>query len=84
VFHAYVYGGVPPVGSETVTVPSFPPKHLTLVNAVAVTFVIGLGWKTVALAVVEDPFESDTVTVYTPAFNPVAVLPLCTGFVFHV
>jgi hypothetical protein len=73
VFHKYVYGGVPPLGLVTVTLPLFPPKQPTFVKVEAITLVIALGCVTVVLAVVIDPLESVTVTVYTPAFNPVAV-----------
>jgi hypothetical protein len=63
VFHEYVYGGVPPVGFDTVTLPFFPPIHQTFVTVEAITLVIGLGCVTVALEVVVQPFESVTVTV---------------------
>jgi hypothetical protein len=40
VLHEYVYGGVPPVGVVTVTLPLLPPKHPTFVTVDALTFVM--------------------------------------------
>ena len=37
VFHEYVYGGVPPVGFDTVTLPLFHPKQPTFVTVEAMT-----------------------------------------------
>jgi hypothetical protein len=39
---------------------------------------------TVVVAVVVQPFESVTVTVYVPAARPVAVCVVCTGTVFQL
>jgi hypothetical protein len=43
VLHEYVYGGVPPVGVVTVTLPLLPPKHPTFVTVDALTFDITCG-----------------------------------------
>jgi hypothetical protein len=72
--HAYVYGAVPPA-TVTVAEPLLPPKQVTFVEAEMLA--VGppeLG--TFAIAVVVHPRESVTVTVYEPASNPDAVVPV--------
>jgi hypothetical protein len=72
--HAYVIGAVPPT-TTTVAEPLLPPKQETFV--VAETEADGPPEFTmVAVAVVEQPCASVTVTVYGPASNPVAVAPV--------
>jgi hypothetical protein len=63
VLHEYVYGGVPPVGVVTVTLPLLPPKHPTFVTVDALTLVMTGGWVTVAEEVAVQPLESVTVMI---------------------
>ena len=64
VLHAYVYGEVPPL-AVTVAAPVLPPKHNTLVTAVAVVKAEA-GWVILAEAVIVQLFASVIVTVFTP------------------
>jgi hypothetical protein len=69
-----VYGVVPPV-ARTVASPLFPPKQLTLVEAV-IEEVGEPALGTFTLAVETQPLASVTVTVYPAAIRPVAVCPV--------
>ena len=79
-FKLYSNVPVPPV---VVAVNVVIPPLQAIVPADADNKRLQDGEPTVVVADVVHPFASITVTVYEPAINPVAVIVVCTGMVFH-
>ncbi len=79
VFHAYVYGNDPPLGS-TVALPLLTPQSgfepLTVHVGLGVVFIV-------VLHVVVQPKLSVTVTVYVPALRLLITCVVLAGVVLH-
>jgi hypothetical protein len=67
----YNHGGPLPVTGETVAVPLQDPKHEILVPEIFITGPVVLA--TAIVSILIHPFASFTVSIYTPAHNPVMV-----------
>jgi hypothetical protein len=75
-----VYGGIPP----DALIIAIPSDALQLAFTDDPVRMIGAGEETVAVAVDAQPSVSVMVTVYVPGESPVAVVPVCGGFVFQM
>ena len=79
-FNLYSNAPVPPVAVAVSVV--VPPLH-PIVPAETDAKRLQAGELTVVVAVAVHPFASFTITLYEPAVNPVAVIVVCTGVLFH-